>query len=317
MKTQETIINELNVRDNQDNISEIVRERVDLLKNLLKDSNQKSLVLGISGGVDSLTAGLMAQQAVNELNDEEYECQFVAVKLPYAVQADALFVELALDTIQPSKIEICNIQSIVNEVEQWLDDPMSSHDEHGRDFIRGNIKARTRMLVQYTLANCYSGLVIGTDHSAEAVTGFFTKFGDGACDVVPLSGLVKGTVRNIAQWYGAPEELYSKPATADLEDLSVNLLDEDALGISYDDIDKFLLGKVVPKDVEDKIVARYTMTMHKRMQPISVEDITSNESVSSGTMVDYMYTVERSEFNVDILEFIEKLEFKDQTIELN
>src|SRR3546814_2285665 len=77
-----------------------------------------------------------------------------------------------------------------------------------------------RMVAQYTIANARQGLVIGTDHAAEAVMGFFTKFGDGACDLAPLSGLVKNQVRAIARDFGAPESLVEKVPTADLEDRS-------------------------------------------------------------------------------------------------
>lgn len=273
MTKQESIIDELNVRSRQDDISVIIRERVDFLKTYLKNSGCTSYVLGISGGVDSLAAGLLAQQAVDELRDEYYESKFFAVKLPYATQADAKFVKMALDTISPDVIDHCNIQSIVDEFERGCDDALTKHPESQRDFIRGNIKARTRMVVQYIIANAENGLVIGTDHSAEAVNGFFTKHGDGACDVIPLSGLVKRTVRAIAKHYGASPELYEKEATADLEDLKVNLPDEVALGVTYEDIDSFLMGHLVPKDVENKIIERYDSTEHKRSLPVSNEDL--------------------------------------------
>lgn len=286
--TQKEIIESLNVVEDQTDIASIVRERVDFIKNQLVTSKQRSFVLGISGGVDSLTAGLMAQQAVNELNNDGYVCKFIAMKLPFAIQSDEQFVELALSHINPSETRIVNIQSIVEQIEQWLDDPLSKHDLSKKDFIRGNIKARSRMIVQYTMANSENGLVIGTDHAAEAVTGFFTKHGDGACDIAPLFGLVKRTVRNIAKYYDAPEELYEKVATADLEDLRVNLSDEDALGLSYDDIDAFLLGEKVSTDVYEKIVERYKNTEHKRQSPtvpyydskdteIENEDVSINE----------------------------------------
>lgn len=279
--TQKDIIKSLNVVEDQTNIERIVRERVDFIKHQLTQSQQRSLVLGISGGVDSLTAGLMAQQAVNELVVEDYDCKFIAMKLPFAIQSDEQFVELALSHIKPTETRIVNIQSIVEQIEQWLDDPLSKHDLSKKDFIRGNIKARTRMIVQYTMANSDDGLVIGTDHAAEAVTGFFTKHGDGACDIAPLFGLVKRTVRNIAKYYDAPEELYEKVATADLEDLRVNLSDEDALGLSYDDIDAFLLGEKVDTDVHEKIVQRYNSTEHKRQSPTLPDYYSGDDEVVS------------------------------------
>lgn len=248
-------------------------ERVKFLKESLLNSNTKSLVLGISGGVDSLTAGLMAQRAVDELNEETTcEYRFIAVKLPYATQKDAEFVELSLKTINPSKVYDLNIQKPVDEVNKQLEVVYKDErkDSGQIDFIKGNIKARARMLSQYAIANATNGLVIGTDHAAEAVTGFFTKFGDGACDITPLTGLVKGQVREIAKYLGAPEELYLKVATADLEELRENKPDEDALGVSYQDIDDFLLCKAVSDEVFSKILNQYMKTEHKRQQPISL-----------------------------------------------
>ena len=135
------------------------------------------------------------------------------------------------------------------------------------DFAKGNVKARARMIAQYEVAGIVGGLVIGTDHSAENITGFYTKWGDGACDLAPLFGLSKRQVRQLAQTLGAPSKLVDKVPTADLECLTPQKADEHALGLSYDQIDDFLEGKAVTPEVEQKIVAIYNGTQHKR-QPI-------------------------------------------------
>ncbi|GII28639.1 hypothetical protein Pmi06nite_20810 [Planotetraspora mira] len=95
-----------------------------------------------------------------------------------------------------------------------------------QDFLLGNIKARQRMIAQYAVAGALGGLVVGTDHAAEAVTGFFTKHGDGAADVVPLAGLTKRRVRAIAHTLGMPGTLIHKTPTADLESLRPGRPDE-------------------------------------------------------------------------------------------
>lgn len=133
----------------------------------------------------------------------------------------------------------------------------------------GNVKARTRMVAQYALANATGGLVIGTDHAAEAVMGFFTKFGDGACDLAPLSGLVKGQVRAIAAHLGAPAELVHKTPTADLEDLAPGRPDEAAYGVTYDQIDAFLHGQPVDAHAFQRIVTAYEASGHKRAHPLT------------------------------------------------
>src|SRR5690606_34047939 len=106
-----------------------------------------------------------------------------------------------------------------------------------RDFTKGNVKARARMIAQYAIAGQHGHLVVGTDHAAEAVTGFFTKFGDGGADVLPLSGLTKRQGKQLLEALGAPERLYLKLPTADLLDERPGQTDETDLGISYAQID--------------------------------------------------------------------------------
>ena len=138
-----------------------------------------------------------------------------------------------------------------------------------RDFVLGNTKARMRMVAQYTVAGAAGGLVIGTDHAAEAVMGFFTKFGDGACDLAPLSGLVKNQVRSIARYFGAPESLVEKVPTADLEDLSPGKPDEASHGVTYAEIDAFLHGEPVREEAFRIICETYRKTAHKRVMPFA------------------------------------------------
>jgi NAD+ synthase len=123
------------------------------------------------------------------------------------------------------------------------------------------------MVAQYEIAGLSQGLVVGTDHSAENITGFYTKFGDGACDLAPLFGLSKRQVRALANAMGAPTALVEKAPTADLECDQPGLKDEDALGLSYSQIDDFLEGREVPQEVADKLIGIYLRTQHKR-QPI-------------------------------------------------
>ena len=133
------------------------------------------------------------------------------------------------------------------------------------DFVKGNVKARTRMVIQYQVAGLLDGLVLGTDHSAENITGFYTKYGDGACDLAPLFGLNKRQVRQIAEFLGAPQHIIYKAPTADLESLAPQKSDEQALGMSYDQIDDFLEGKVVAQGIAEKLVAIFQRTQHKRV----------------------------------------------------
>jgi NAD+ synthase len=105
------------------------------------------------------------------------------------------------------------------------------------------------------------------------VTGFFTKWGDGACDLAPLFGLSKRQVRLLAKTMGAPDNLVMKTPTADLECLDPQKEDEQVLGVTYDQLDDFLEGKNVTADVEEKVIAIYKRTQHKRLPIPTIYDL--------------------------------------------
>jgi NAD+ synthase len=250
-----------------------VRRRVDFIKYELELSGQKALVLGISGGVDSCTCGRLAQLAVDELNAAGSGYRFVAVRLPYADQADEADAQLSLDFIQPSHSVTVNVQAGTDAIHQTTlaalqQQGLADQSESAQDFYKGNVKARMRMIAQYEIAGLLGGLVLGTDHSAENVTGFYTKYGDGACDIVPLFGLNKRQVRQIAAHLGAPDKIITKTPTADLETLAPSKPDEDALGLTYDQIDDFLEGKKIDPEAEHRLIHIFLTTAHKR-QPIA------------------------------------------------
>jgi NAD+ synthase len=246
--------------------TEIAR-RIEFIKQILRESGCKSLVLGISGGVDSLTAGRLCQLAVEQLREADYEARFIAVRLPYKAQADEQDAQASLDFIRPDVITTSNIAACVDGLMGSIAIDGLQPGAELIDFAKGNAKARARMLAQYAIANLSNGLVVGTDHGAEAVMGFFTKFGDGACDLAPLSGLTKTQVRLLADAMGAPAYLVRKAPTADLEDLAPGKLDEVAYGCSYEQIDGYLMGEAVSPQARQIIERAYLKTAHKRALP--------------------------------------------------
>ncbi|MGW6403458.1 ammonia-dependent NAD(+) synthetase [Streptomyces sp. NPDC055134] len=247
-----------------------IERRVAFLTERLTSTGLRSLVLGISGGVDSTTAGRLCQLAVERARAAGHEARFYAMRLPYGIQADEHDAQLALSFIRADHVLTVDIKPASDAaLEAALAADVSFRDEGHQDFVHGNIKARQRMVAQYAVAGAHNGLVVGTDHAAEAVSGFFTKFGDGAADLVPLTGLTKRRVRAVADSLGAPAELVWKVPTADLETLDPGKADEDALGVTYDDIDDFLEGKPVDGRAFETIVHRYRLTDHKRQLPIA------------------------------------------------
>ncbi|OXM85575.1 ammonia-dependent NAD(+) synthetase [Paenibacillus rigui] len=248
-----------------------IRRRVDFLKQYALKAKSKGYVLGLSGGQDSTLTGKLAQLAVNELNEEagEDRYQFIAVRLPYGVQQDEADAQEAIRFIGPTRVVTIHIKAAVDaSVHEF----MQATGESLSDFLKGNVKARERMKAQYDLGAHYGLLVLGTDHAAEAISGFFTKFGDGACDVAPIYGLNKRQGRALLKQLGCPEALYLKQPTADLEDLKPGLPDEAALGVTYEQIDDYLEGKPVAPAAAAIIERRYLATEHKRQGPVTVYD---------------------------------------------
>ncbi|MGO4047417.1 ammonia-dependent NAD(+) synthetase [Staphylococcus pseudintermedius] len=258
---QAMIVEEMKVKPSIDS-AETIKEMQHFIEQYLHAHTfVKTLVLGISGGQDSTLAGKLVQLAVENMrNASGRDVQFIAVKLPYGVQKDADEVEDALNFIQPDRIVTVNIKPAVDQSVQSL-------KEEGialSDFHKGNEKARERMKVQYAIAANTSGIVVGTDHSAENITGFFTKHGDGAADIAPLFGLNKRQGRQLLQYLGAPAHLYEKVPTADLEDDKPQLPDEEALGVTYEAIDNYLEGKGVSPEDAAVIERHYVRNAHKR-----------------------------------------------------
>ncbi|MBF6158889.1 ammonia-dependent NAD(+) synthetase [Nocardia cyriacigeorgica] len=263
------IIAELGVQPSIEPKTE-VRRRIDFLKDYLRATPAKGYVLGISGGQDSALAGRLCQLATEELLAEGVEATFIAGRLPYGVQADEADARIAMNFVAPQRSVVVNVRpganAVAAEVASGLQVPKL------RDFVRGNIKARERMVVQYAIAGQENLLVIGTDHAAEAVTGFFTKFGDGGVDLTPLTGLTKRQGAALLQELGAPASIWSKVPTADLEDDRPALPDEEALGLRYSEIDDYLEGKEVSAEVAERVEDIFLKTRHKRTVPVSPLD---------------------------------------------
>ncbi|MGP5497811.1 ammonia-dependent NAD(+) synthetase [Corynebacterium flavescens] len=257
---QEEIINVLGVKPFIDPETEI-ETRVEFLADYLRRTGAKGYVLGISGGQDSTLAGRLAQLAVARVAGAE----FWAVRLPYGVQADEADAQISLDFIRPAHRPTINIanatRALEGEVSGVLDAPGLG------DLNRGNIKARLRMTAQYALAGEVGALVIGTDHAAENLAGFFTKWGDGAADLLPLEGLNKRQGAQLLRHLGAPDSTWKKVPTADLEDNKPQLPDEEALGVTYAHIDDYLEGKQVPESARERIEFLWKKGAHKRVMP--------------------------------------------------
>ncbi|ALC06659.1 NH(3)-dependent NAD(+) synthetase [Corynebacterium deserti GIMN1.010] len=269
--TQSEIVKELFVHPEID-IKAEVEARVQFLVDYLRVSGAKGFVLGISGGQDSTLAGRLAQLAVEKIRAEDgSEHTFYAVRLPYGIQADEDDAQVALGFINPDKSLTVNIKEAADATDATVAAALGI--EELTDFNRGNIKARQRMVAQYAIAGQHGLLVIGTDHAAENVTGFFTKFGDGAADLLPLYGLNKRQGAALLQHLGAPSSTWMKVPTADLEENRPSLPDEEALGVTYVEIDDYLENKsTVSAQAQSRIEHLWNVGQHKRHLPATPQD---------------------------------------------
>ena len=264
----------LHVQPDIDVIGEI-NERVAFLADYLAASRTSGFVLGISGGQDSTLAGRLCQLAAEKVRDDGGRAKFVAVRLPYGVQADEADAQTSLQFVRPDESLVVNIKEAADASAAAAAEAVAGVEGGGgeiRDFVRGNIKARERMVAQYTVAGQLGMLVVGTDHAAEAVTGFYTKYGDGGADLTPLTGLTKRQGAALLRELGAPESTWTKVPTADLEDDRPALPDEEALGVRYSEIDDYLEQREVADAVAERIEHLYHVSRHKRAMPAAPQD---------------------------------------------
>lgn len=246
------------------NPAEEIRKRVDFLKDFLKSTGASGLLIAISGGVDSAVTTGLCKQATDELTAETgKEYITLGVFQPYGEQVDIADSYATAKAFNLTHTVETNIEEAVDEISLEVEHAFKAikRSQHISRGGKGNVKARTRMVVQYALAFDLNLIVVGTDHASEAITGFYTKWGDGAVDVTPLSSLNKRQVKQVGQALGVPETVLFKAPTAGLWE---NQTDEDELGITYEHNSDYLEGKQVPDEVREKLEKQYLKTEHKR-----------------------------------------------------
>lgn len=263
MTLQEQIVAELNVKPAIDVENEI-RQRVNFLKSYVEKAKAKGLLIAISGGIDSAVTTGLCKRATDELTQEHGE-EYITLGVfqPYGVQPDIDHSYAVAKAFALKHTVETNIQTPVDDIADEVNKSLAAMSM-SRTIApqgKGNVKARTRMVVQYALANELNLLVVGTDHASEAITGFYTKWGDGAVDITPLSSLNKRQVRQLASSLGVPQQILDKAPTAGLWE---GQTDEQELGISYEDNSDYLEGKDVAPAVRERLESFYKKTVHKR-----------------------------------------------------
>ena len=230
-------------------LKEYLLEIEEFLKKYLEESRCKAYVLGLSGGVDSSLVAAIAKKAVGK---DRLFCYALDIDSDPKDVEDAKQVAKELDV----NLEIINLSKTYHS---YLD------ELKGKDFIRltkSNLKVRMRMVALFAFAQEKSGLVLGTDNMDERYVGYFTKYGDGAADVLPIVYLTKSEVRKAAELYGLSSLLANRVPSAGLFE---GQTDEGEMGIKYNDLDSYLLGGKVEKSIEERIEYLHKISEHKRI----------------------------------------------------
>ena len=230
-------------------LKEYLLEIEKFLQDYLESSHLKAYVLGLSGGVDSSLVAAIARKAVGK--DKLY-CYAIDIESNKSDIEDAKQVAKELDLN-------LKIISLTETYKNYL------KELGGENFIRltkSNLKVRMRMVALFAYAQEHSALVLGTDNMDERYVGYFTKYGDGAADLLPIVYLTKGEVREAAKLYGLSSLLANRTPSAGLFE---GQTDESEMGISYVDLDNFLLGNKVEKSVEERIKHLHKISEHKRI----------------------------------------------------
>ena len=220
------------------------------LKDYLENSKMDTYVLGLSGGVDSSLTSVLIKNAVGK---DKLMCIMMPIDSNPADLEDALTLakEMDLNYLVIDATETYN---------QYLSDMAKAGVAISRD-TRSNLKARIRMSILYAYAQEHRGLVVGTDNKDERFTGYFTKHGDGACDILPIAHLLKSEVVEASKLIGIPKFLAERVPTAGL---FAGQTDESQMGVTYKDLDAFLKGEKVPEEVEKRILYLNRISAHKR-----------------------------------------------------
>ena len=238
-----------------------VEQIVTWLRQKADEANVEGLLVGVSGGIDSaVVANLIKKAFPNQSLGVIMPCKSQSSDQDHA-QKVIEACDLKSTTVDLTETHNVLYGSIKNQLQQSGD-----FNEEQEQIADANLRARLRMSTLYTIATNHKYLVVGTDNAAEWYTGYFTKYGDGGVDLVPLSNLTKGEVREMAEYLGVPHEIIHKQPSAGLWE---GQTDENEMGTSYEMIDKHLKGEDIPEKDREVIEAMHKRSAHKRQMPPS------------------------------------------------
>jgi NAD+ synthase len=237
-------------------MEELARKLTSWIGEQVKAADAKGVVVGMSGGLDSSVVAVLCKRALPR--------NTLGVLLPcYSSEIDLSHARLVAQEFDIATTTV-TLDSIFDAVKKAL--PSEGFDAETEKLAQANLKPRLRMLTLYYLANRLGYLVVGSGNRSELEVGYFTKYGDGGVDILPLGNLLKSQVRELASYLGIPEQIISKPPSAGLWP---GQTDEAELGISYEELDRYLMSGKASEEVKQKIEALSRSAAHKRCPPPS------------------------------------------------
>ncbi len=236
---------------------ERIEKTVEWIRDIVTVSKTEGILVGLSGGIDSAVVAFLIKRA--------FPSNSLGVILPCksspkdAEDAAALAEAVGISTF---RIDLTEVQSTL------LHNAVTAMGDHKKDHLirltDANLRARLRMSTLYAVANANNYLVAGTDNAAEVYTGYFTKYGDGGVDLLPIASLTKREVYEWARVLGVPQSILDRVPSAGLWE---GQTDETEMGTTYDMIDDLIEGKEIPQKDREIIEALHSRTEHKRMMP--------------------------------------------------
>ncbi|WP_371068730.1 NAD(+) synthase [Sediminibacillus sp. JSM 1682029] len=237
-------------------MQEKVEKIVAWLQEKIEESGVKGLLVGVSGGIDSAVVAHLIKRAAP---DHSLGVILPCKSNPQDMEdAKKVIDSCGIDSLTVDLSETHDV--LFNNIQKQLNDQQSVNPDN-QQLADANLRARLRMSTLYALAANYQYLVVGTDNAAEFYTGYFTKYGDGGVDLVPLVSLGKGEVREMAEYLGVPDDIVHKQPSAGLWE---GQTDENEMGTTYEKIDRYLKGGEIPQKDKDIIERLHKKSAHKR-----------------------------------------------------
>lgn len=232
----------------------LVQKLCDWIGDKVTKAKAEGVLFGLSGGLDSAVVAILCKKV--------FPKNTLALVMPcHSTNKD---IEDALELVKKFNIsyKVIDLSEIYDSFISLLETKEKKADFKLAEI---NVKPRLRMTTLYYFANKLNYLVVGTGNKSELMIGYFTKYGDGGADILPLGNLLKSQVRELAEYLGIPKKIINKPPSAGLWE---GQTDEEEIGISYDQLNKYLrTGKLNNKVMEKKIQDKITQSAHKRATP--------------------------------------------------